>query len=60
MWDYITNGHTFQGLEKGMPAPWVGTMLSTVCDKKAGECNGRERTNIYFATHPGPYQPYGS
>ncbi len=59
MWDYITNNHTGKGLGCGMPAPWMGTMLSTVCDKKAGECNGRERTNIYFATHPGPHVPFG-
>jgi len=60
MWDYVSNQSTGKSLGRGMPTAWMGTMLSTVCDKKPDECNGRERTNVYFATHPGPYYPYGS
>jgi len=51
-WDYLTNTRHDKGLEEGMPNCWMGTMVHSLCDRKAGECNGRYRTNLYFTEYP--------
>lgn len=51
-WDYLTNTRHDKGLEHGMPDCWMGTMVHTLCDRKAGECNGRYRSNLYFTEYP--------
>jgi hypothetical protein len=51
-WDYLTNGRHDKGTEHGMPNCWMGTMAHSLCDRKAGECNGRYRSNLYFTEYP--------
>lgn len=51
-WDYLRNSTHDRGLHNGMPDCWMGTMVHTVCDRKAGECNGRNKSNVYFTEYP--------
>lgn len=51
-WDYLTASRTSKGTEKGMPDCWMGAMVHSICDRKAGECNGRNRSNLYFTEYP--------
>jgi hypothetical protein len=51
-WDYLRNHTYFKGLHDGMPDCWMGTFVHTVCDRKAGECNGRNKSNVYFTEYP--------
>jgi hypothetical protein len=53
-WDYLANTTHGKGLEHGMPSCWMGTFVHSVCDRKAGECNGRYKSNVYFT----PYTDY--
>ena len=53
-WDYVADYSHGKGIEKGMPAQWMGAMVHTLCDFKAGECNGRSRSNLYFSQFPTP------
>jgi len=51
-WDYIgvtTTGKHQEGQTPGN-LQWVGIFISTLCDHNPGECNGRERSNLYFTT----------
>lgn len=47
-WDYLVPTSTGKGLEEGMPNCWMGTIVHSICDRKEGECNGRNRTNLLF------------
>lgn len=47
-WDYLIPTSKGKGLEEGMPNCWMGTMVHSLCDRKAGECNGRNRSNLIF------------
>ncbi len=49
-WDYL-GPYTHGKHVAGMPDCFMGTMISTLCDQKAGECNGRARSNLFFATY---------
>lgn len=51
-WDYLTPSRTNKGTEHGMPDCWMGTMVHSICDRKGGECNGRNRSNLYFTEYP--------
>jgi hypothetical protein len=51
-WDYLANTTHAKGIEAGMPNCWMGTMVHSVCDRKAGECNGRNKSNLYFTEFP--------
>ncbi len=51
-WDYLTASRTDKGTEHGMPDCWMGTMVHSICDRKGGECNGRNRSNLYFTEWP--------
>ncbi len=51
-WDYLARHTHNKHLESGMPSCWMGTMVHSVCDRKAGECNGRNRSNLYFSEYP--------
>jgi hypothetical protein len=51
-WDYLRPTTKGKGTEKGMPDCWMGTMIHTICDRKAGECNGRYRSNLFFTEWP--------
>ena len=50
-WDYL-GPYTSQKHIEGMPDCWMGTMVSTLCGQKAGECNGEYRSNLYFTEYP--------
>ena len=54
-WDYLRNSTHDRGLHNGMPNCWMGTMIHTVCDRKAGECNGRNKSNVFFQEYPSGY-----
>ncbi|MBU0663071.1 MAG: hypothetical protein KJ990_00860 [Proteobacteria bacterium] len=51
-WDYLTPTRHDKGLEEGMPNCWMGSIVHSLCDRKADECNGRNRTNLYFSEFP--------
>ncbi len=51
-WDYLRNTAHAKGIDAGMPDCWMGTMVHSICDRKAGECNGRNRSNLYFTEYP--------
>jgi len=51
-WDYLIPTSRGKGLEEGMPNCWMGTMVHSLCDRKAGECNGRNRSNLLFEEFP--------
>lgn len=51
-WDYLSASTHAKGIEGGMPDCWMGTMVHSICDRKAGECNGRNRSNLYFTEYP--------
>lgn len=51
-WDYLRTTAHAKGIEAGMPDCWMGTMVHSICDRKAGECNGRNRSNLYFTEYP--------
>lgn len=51
-WDYLASITHAKGIEAGMPNCWMGTMVHSVCDRKAGECNGRNKSNLYFTEFP--------
>ena len=51
-WDYLGPTTHAKGIENGMPDCWMGTMVHSICDRKAGECNGRNRSNLYFTEFP--------
>ncbi len=51
-WDYLGPTTSYKHLRDGMPDCWMGTMISTLCDQKPGECNGRYRSNLYFTEYP--------
>ena len=51
-WDYLTPTAHSKGIEGGMPDCWMGTLVHTICDRKAGECNGRNKSNLYFTEYP--------
>ncbi len=51
-WDYLSPATNVKGLEEGMPDCWMGTIIHSICDRKAGECNGRNRTNLMFEEFP--------
>lgn len=51
-WDYLATTTHAKGIEGGMPSCWMGTMVHSVCDRKAGECNGRNKSNLYFTEYP--------
>lgn len=53
-WDYLATNTHGKGLHNGMPNCWMGTVIHTLCDRKADECNGRYRTNLRFAIYPSP------
>jgi len=51
-WDYLASNTHAKGIEGGMPNCWMGTMVHSVCDRKPGECNGRNKSNLYFTEFP--------
>ena len=51
-WDYLAKTTHAKGIEAGMPNCWMGTMVHSVCDRKANECNGRNKSNLYFTEFP--------
>ncbi len=51
-WDYLAASTHAKGIEGGMPNCWMGTMVHSICDRKAGECNGRNKSNLYFTEYP--------
>jgi hypothetical protein len=51
-WDYLRNSAHAKGLEHGMPNCWMGTMVHSLCDRKPDECNGRNKSNLYFTEYP--------
>lgn len=51
-WDYLRNTAHAKGIDEGMPDCWMGTMVHSLCDRKPGECNGRNRSNLYFTEYP--------
>lgn len=51
-WDYLIPTSKGKGLEEGMPNCWMGSMVHSLCDRKAGECNGRNRSNLLFEEYP--------
>ena len=51
-WDYLRATAHSKGIDAGMPDCWMGTMVHSLCDRKAGECNGRNRSNLYFTEYP--------
>lgn len=51
-WDYLRPTTGGKGLEEGMPNCWMGTIVHALCDRKAGECNGRNRSNLMFEEYP--------
>jgi hypothetical protein len=51
-WDYLAKTTHAKGIEGGMPNCWMGTMVHSVCDRKAGECNGRNKSNLFFTEYP--------
>jgi hypothetical protein len=51
-WDYLASTTRTRNLEGGMPDCWMGTMIHSVCDRKAGECNGRYKSNLNFTEYP--------
>ncbi len=51
-WDYLSPTSHAKGIEGGMPDCWMGTLVHSICDRKAGECNGRNRSNLYFTEYP--------
>jgi len=51
-WDYLVSTTKVKSLEAGMPNCWMGTIVHAICDRKAGECNGRNRSNLIFEEYP--------
>lgn len=51
-WDYLAASTDAKGIEGGMPNCWMGTLVHSICDRKAGECNGRNKSNLYFTEYP--------
>jgi len=51
-WDYLRSTAHAKGIDAGMPDCWMGTMVHSICDRKADECNGRNRSNLYFTEYP--------
>ena len=51
-WDYLAKNTHAKGIHAGMPNCWMGTLVHSVCDRKAGECNGRNKSNLYFTEYP--------
>lgn len=51
-WDYLAPATHVKRMENGMPNCWMGTIVHSVCDRSGGECNGRNRTNLYFEEYP--------
>lgn len=51
-WDYLRNTAHSKGIEAGMPDCWMGTLVHSICDRKVGECNGRNKSNLYFTEYP--------
>lgn len=51
-WDYLATSTHAKGIHAGMPNCWMGTLVHSVCDRKAGECNGRYKSNLYFTEYP--------
>lgn len=50
-WDYL-GPHTSGKHIVGSPDCWMGTMVSSLCGQKAGECNGENRSNLFFSVYP--------
>jgi len=51
-WDYLRDTAHIKGIDAGMPDCWMGTMVHSICDRKADECNGRNKSNLYFTEYP--------
>jgi len=51
-WDYLRATAHAKGIDAGMPDCWMGTMVHSICDRKDGECNGRNKSNLYFTEYP--------
>lgn len=51
-WDYLRATAHSKGIDAGMPDCWMGTLVHSLCDRKAGECNGRNKSNLYFTEYP--------
>ena len=51
-WDYLRATAHGKGIDAGMPDCWMGTMVHSICDRKPDECNGRNRSNLYFTEYP--------
>ncbi len=51
-WDYLASSTHAKHIGGGMPDCWMGTIVHSICDRKAGECNGRNRSNLYFTEYP--------
>jgi len=51
-WDYLRETAHAKGIDAGMPDCWMGTMVHSICDRKVGECNGRNKSNLYFSEYP--------
>ncbi len=50
-WDYLGPNTSGKHIT-GMPDCWMGTMVSSLCGQKGGECNGENRSNLFFAEYP--------
>jgi len=59
-WDYLAKNTHTKGIEGGMPDCYMGTMIHSLCDRKAGECNGRNRSNLYFTEYPNGASCWGT
>ena len=53
-WDYVADYSHGKHIAKGMPDGWMGAIVHSFCDFKAGECNGRNRSNLFFSSFPSP------
>jgi hypothetical protein len=51
-WDYLAPSSNAKDLAEGMPTNKIGTMIHSICDRKDGECNGRNRSNLIFSDYP--------
>lgn len=51
-WDYLRATAHAKGIDGGMPDCWMGTMVHSICDRKVDECNGRNKSNLYFTEYP--------
>lgn len=51
-WDYLRSTAHFKGIDAGMPDCWMGTMVHSICDRKVDECNGRNKSNLFFTEYP--------